>query len=221
MSRANPRFKRTNAPLPAIPGGSHVVLYRILGNLESQLTISTFYWMGANANPTSTQLTTLLTAISAGLFTKYAALCSADWTGRQERLDVVDVNSIAGVLSNANQGVAGTRTAGHEPTEVAQPVIRYTAVKGQHGRGRFSIPGISTADVTGSAIVAGTWNTALGLFNTAMMAAYSDGANSWIAVLASRSSTAPRLANGASALTSAVKSPLLGTIRRRKIGRGK
>jgi hypothetical protein len=49
----------------------------------------------------------------------------------------------------------------------------------------------------------------------------SDGTNNWTPSITQRATTPPKLVVGFSAITSVVMSALLGTIRRRKEGRGK
>ena len=222
MSRAQPRFHRTNPPLPVVGNSQGVVKYSIRGKLDQQLTITTFMFLGPNNAPTGAQLTTLLTNIQAAVFPKYGLCVSSDWGGGNlETLDVVHRNDIGGVVSGANGGATGNRAAGHMPSEVAAQVIRYTTTKGQHGRGRYSLPGIATADVTGSSISAATLLTAIGNLNTALLGNFSDGTNIWVHCIGQRSTISPKLVVNAQPVNRFVIPTLLGTIRRRKVGRGK
>lgn len=220
MSRAVPRFRRNNPSLPAV-GTGNVVVYKIVGTIEGQLTINTFMYQGAVPSPTQAQLTTLLTNISIGMFAKYVACISIDWTCTLESLDVVSATIFNGVKTTANAGLGGSRAAGHEPTEVAAVLIRRTAVKGQHGRGRVSLPAIATADVSLSRISAGAITVALNALGTEMLVSFSDGTNTWNPCVGQRMLASPRLVIGASPLTAVTVDSLLGTVRRRKIGRGK
>jgi len=221
MSRTNPRFRRVNPSLPAVGTTNGVVLYRIWGAIENQLTINTFYYGAAVPSPSPTQLATLLTNISTNIFAKYAACISADWSAMKETLDVVHRNDLNGASSTANAGTFGGRLAGHEPTEVAGVILRRCAVKGQHGRGRMSLPAISLNDVTSSRLANVVLFGLLALLVTAMQNVASDGVNNWTPVMAQRALVSPRLVIGSSPLSSVLFSTLLGTIRRRKIGRGK
>lgn len=222
MSRAQPRFRRTNPPLPVVGNNNGVVLYRIFGQVEGQMTISTFMYSSSNNAPTQAQLTTLLSAIQTAIFPLYGSCISIDWGGNnKETLDVVHRNDISGLISTANGGAFGTRAAGHLPTEVSAQLIRYTAFKGQHGRGRVSIPAIATADVTASSISSGTLITALANLTTALLVARSDGTNNWTHCIGSRIPISPKLVTNFAPVVRYVNKTLLGTIRRRKIGRGK
>lgn len=222
MSKANPRYHRNNPPLPAVGTQNTIVLYRIIGQLEGQMTISTFMFSAGVSSVTTGQLTTLLSAIQTGIFPNYSACLSIDWGGNnKETLDVVNRNDIQGVLSTANGGAFGTRSAGHVPTEVAAVCIRYTPFKGQHGRGRVSLPGLAQADVTNSIISSAVLVSKISALTSSTLAAYSDGTNTWHHCIGQRSTTSPKLVVGFGLVTNYVNKVLLGTIRRRKIGRGK
>lgn len=220
MSRANPRFRRVNAPLPGTIGNA-VVQYRLLGLQENQITICTFNYQGPVPAPTNTQLTALLTSISGNLLSPFLACVSSDWTVDFEELNVVTTNTINGVFSTAHTGTSGSRGTPALNTEMAVVVLRECVVKGQHGRGRVSLPGVAAADVTRSRITAAALTTAINALQTAMLLTASDGANVWTPCMAQRATTSPRLVIGASPLTGVSHDSLLGTVRRRKIGRGK
>jgi len=222
MSRASPRFRRVSPSLPLVGSTNNAVVYKVQGQIEGQMTISTFLYSGQVPSPTQAQLTALLANIHTSLWAAYRSCISVDWATVKERVDVVHRNDISGVDSFASAGSGGTRAAGHLPTEVAIQLIRYSAVKGQHGRGRVSIPGVASADVTGSNISAGTLVTALNALVTQILTSVTDGSgNTYVSAIGQRSTTSPKLIVGVSPVTRIVVPTLLGTIRRRKIGRGK
>jgi hypothetical protein len=222
MSRANPRFHRTNPPLPAVGTTGGVVQYVIQGTIEGQMTLSTFMFNGFVPNPTQTQLTTLLSNISTGVFTKYTAMLSSDWLAVREMLKVVHRADIATVISTAHAASVGGRPAGHEPTEVAGIFLRTSGVKGQHGRGRVSVPAVYTGDVSSSNWTGVALALVQAAFNLALVGVqYSDGTNNWQYCIGQRSNSPPRLIVGAANVVTQTASLLLGTVRRRKIGRGK
>jgi hypothetical protein len=220
VSRANPRFRRVNASLPQTIGQA-VVQYRLLGLQENQVTICTFNYQGPNPSPTATQLASLLTSISGNLLSPFLACVSSDWTVDFEELNVVTTNAINGVFSTTHSGTAGSRGTPALNTEMAIVINRECVVKGQHGRGRVSLPGVAAADVTRSRITAAALTTAVNALQAAMLLTASDGVNVYTPVMAQRATTTPRLVIGASPLTSVTHGSLLGTVRRRKIGRGK
>jgi len=222
MSRASPRFRRVSPPLPLLGPTNGAVVYKIFGTIEGQMTMSSFFYAAAVNNPTTGQLTTLLANIHTSLWAAYRSCISVDWATVKERVDVVHRNDLAGVDSFTVAGSGGTRSAGHLPTEVAIQLIRYSAVKGQHGRGRVSIPGVPTADVTGSNISAGTLVTALNTLVTQILTTVTDGGgNTYTSSICQRATGSPKLVIGSAPIVRMTVPTLLGTIRRRKIGRGK
>lgn len=221
MSRAVPRFRRFNAPLPPIGSSNGVVQYAIVGSIEGQLTVSTFFYEAPVNAPTQTQLQTLLGNLSTAFIAKWLPLMSADWTLTLQKLVVAHRNDLLGATTLVSAGSPGTGGSGHQPTEVAAIVNRTTAVKGQHGRGRLALPGVPLLAVTNSRITQTAYINASATLTTQMTATVSDGANTWTPVIAQRSGTSPRLVIGASPVISASLNLLLGTVRRRKIGRGK
>lgn len=220
MSRANPRFHRFNAALPSVTG-TGVVEYIIQGSIEGQLTISTFFYQAAVPAPTQVQLTNLGNNLNTAFLSKYLALMAGEWTMTRQLVNVVHVNNIQGIIGTGSAGAAGTGGTLHQPTEVAAIVIRRSAVKGQHGRGRLSLPAVPLNAVSGSSINQTAYITNAGTLATQMLATVSDGTNNWTPVIAQRAPTSPRLVIGAAALSAAALNTLLGTVRRRRIGRGK
>lgn len=220
MSRANPRYKRIN-PSGTSVSGLTAVEYLIYGLIEGQLTINVFYYVANSTVLTNTNLVAALTAMSTNTFAKYKACISVDWTCTKEVLNVVSINTQLGVVSTANAGAAGGRTTPHLPTENAIILIKRSTLKGQHGRGRISLPAVAAADVTGSTITVAAELTALGLLATAMASTLTDGVNQYTPAVAQRSTASPKLVTFYSAITSVTVNPVIGTIRRRRLGRGK
>jgi hypothetical protein len=114
----------------------------------------------------------------------------------------------------------GTGTAGHEPTEVAFNINRYTGFKGQCGRGRVLMPAVPTSVVTASKV---TTLTAYTAFANQMLAPIAQGGDTFTPGLYSRDGSHAFPGAGYADLTATLTqaSSLLGTARRRKIGRGK
>lgn len=221
MSRANPRFHRIN-PLPAPVNPTFgVVRYFIQGLHSGQMTINIFDYINSVPAPTQTELTTLLGNISAGVFPAYVAVLSNEWSCVREGLLVVHRNDIQGVFSATNVGILGGTVSAALDTEMAVVGIKYTLIKGQHGRGRISLPAVPSSAVTGSRVTSIPFGTDLIVLGTSMTLARSDGVSNWIPCVSVRSATPPHLAAFASGITRIAWTPLLGTIRRRKIGRGK
>lgn len=218
MSRANPRFRRQNPKLPTPT--SNVYRVRLLGQVEFQLTSNSFYFFDGNpfASTTLTNLQNLSTAIGAAgsLIPKYAAAISADWHLTNYIIDSPTSPTLAAL--NVSQITLGGGPAGHEPTEVAAPFIRYSTVKGQCGRGRFSLPAVPTGWVSASNT---NNNTAYNALAAEVLVNLTGGADTFHPCIFSRNGSRAFPGIGVAALSACTYSTLLGTIRRRKIGRGK
>jgi hypothetical protein len=213
MSRANPRFRRNNPPLPAPP--ANIFQVAALGTVEGQMTVNTFYYWDSGEALTALSESALEAAWVGTYQTPYVACMSSDWALTGYRVSCVTTPTRAPLIASVN--AAGTGPAGHEPTEIAAVVLRRTLFRGQCGRGRFSLPAVPTSWVTNSRI---TTFTAYNAFLTATAANLTSGAHTWIPYLVSHGPRTGR-ALGAAQLVSQQIMSLLGTIRRRKIGRGK
>lgn len=219
MSRANPRFRRSNQRLSTPV--NNVYRVKMVGSIEGQLTINVLYYTDQNgvatANPTHQSNLFAALSLANGVNAKYAACMSSDWTFTQVVIDCPTSPSLAPYLVVG--GTAGTGPSGHEPTEVAFPLIKYTAVKGQCGRGRISFPAVPTTWVTASKVSNTTAHTAFGNIAIAVIAG---GGDTFTPVLYSRNGSRAFPGAGVAPLIGVYSlNSLLGTVRRRKIGRGK
>lgn len=217
MSRKNPRFTRPNNALPAPTG--NVWRVRALGIVENQYTINTF-WFQDELSPgtgTATVAATLLAGIQAAsnLQAKLLAACSIDWNLYQWLIDSPNnpnLNTQATVVSIFAGGPSS-----HEPTTVATVIARYTNFKGQCGRGHVSIPAVPTVWVTASSVTTFTAYNALAI---QMVQQVTNGGHTFTPGLYSKGSKLHQTA-GFAPLASVQARTFLGTVRRRKIGRGK
>jgi hypothetical protein len=217
MSRANPRFRRPNTLLP-VPTGN-VWRARFFATLESQVCMNTFWYMDG-ASPGTGSLTianSLITGlqVTGGLQSKFLAAMSADCV--LTAIEVDSPNNPSLIAALAQPLAVGTGVAGHEPTYVGAVLNRQTAIKGQCGRGHITTIGVPTAWVTSSSLTTTTAHAALA---TQMMAVITQGANTFTPALFSRGTRVSHVA-GCALLTGVFLRLLLGTVRRRKVGRGK
>lgn len=221
MSRASPRYRRNNPSLTPVGAGNGVALVRYFGLIEGQMTINTFMYSAPQPTISNTQMATLLTNVNLAILNQYVACLSADWSVVKQTLDLVHRNDVIGVVATTLAGNPGGRPVNHLPSEVAAVLIRYSGFKGQHGRGRLGLPAIAVGDVTFSKITAAAELAALNTLAGAMLATASDGSNTWTPCVGQRALTSPKLVTNFSSLTRVVVNPILGTVRRRKLGRGK
>lgn len=220
MSRANPRYRRNNPSLAAITGNTCGVV-KVQGLIEGQMTVNTFMYYTPGTGPTAAQAQAFLTSFVANMMPKIRACCSADWTVTQVTFEPADGMTWGQVVDTSLAGQPGTGPAGHEPTTVASVLSRITAYRGQHGRGRLLLPAVPTGWVTSSTITLAGGITALTALGTQMLLTISDGTNTWVPCIGQRAKLSPRFVTYIGGLTTFIVRTLLGTCRRRKIGRGK
>lgn len=220
MSRANPRFRRSNIKLPTPV--NNVYRVRVLGKIENQLTVSSFFYRDARVSQTATTafLTDLGTGFIApgGMLAKYAAACSSDWSVSAIIIDCANLTTLSPLFAAQTGNGGGPAT--HMPTEVSMPLIRRTAVKGQCGRGRISTPAVPLSWVTASVLSNTAAHTALA---TQMLSTITQGGEDYTPCLYSRNGSKFAPGQGVADLIS-VDLPagvLVGTTRRRKLNRGR
>jgi hypothetical protein len=224
MSRATPRFRRINPPLPAATG--YVVQVIMSGIMDGQRWVMDFGFMGIGAVPP--------TGAESAIATSFTALTQPTWqpmTANNVTWDTTKVSCVTSptrnpfVLTTAPLTLFGTGGGvGHIQSTDAPIFSKYTATKGQHGRGRNYIPGLPIAFVA-PAIDANSL-TAAGLVLTTAFAQglrtnpFTDGTNVLDLCVYTRPARGLPVTLAQNVLV-VVPRPLLGTVRRRRVGRGK
>lgn len=221
MSRANPRFHRQNPNLPALT--SNVVQLTIFGSLENQITLNILYYADQTGTVASiANLNSFLGGWTVSNQAPLQAVASSDWSLNQYKAQYVNAVSIIPQYRTTGLPLGGTGPAGHEPTTVAAVISKYSQVKGQSGRGRYYIPGIPTAWVSNSALNV-AFITPFNTYASDLVNQVTGGGITYTPGIFSRRgyNKVTGLGGGFSPLSSAVARTLLGTVRRRRIGRGK
>jgi hypothetical protein len=220
MSRANPRYRRYNAPLPA--NVYNIYELKAYYVIEGQTCINTFYYDDLqpagtfSGAPEAELIAKWLTTVAPSIQNCMTTDCilnrvTAQCLNAPTRIVVNNVGTV---------NLAGLVATPHEPTTVAAVVQRKTAFKGQSGRGRFSLPGLPQSFTTNSSLTT-AGSTAFGTMALATAAAMTTTNNSFAAGLVSRRGKAPSVTYGFGNIFTLTVDPVLGTIRRRKLGRGK
>lgn len=223
MSKAVPRFKRISPPLPALTGA--VYLITVSGTIDTQRWYCNFGYQASSF--------VQVAASESNLNASWITACLAALKACLSNDAIVDTVKVACVSSPTRapfvqQGgglpVAGTGGVSHYPTPVAGIIAKYTATRGQHGRGRNYLPAVPIGFVTPASNadqLNASGQTAYNAFATALDVAIADtgGVTADVCVYT-------RVAKGLSVLNAEdvlqlVVRPLLGTIRRRRVGRGK
>jgi hypothetical protein len=120
-------------------------------------------------------------------------------------------------------GAVGTAGATALPSTVAAVLTRYTGLKGQHGRGRLYMPCVPNTFVTPAVdpnSLNGAAVTAYDALQAAMIVALTDGVTPHRAVVVTRALKPATVPSFAAAISSVVLETTLGTVRRRRKGRG-
>lgn len=229
MSRALRRFHRINPSLPSLTGG---IAMRIqpMGHIDNQIWLMTFDYISfTTGTPNSNAESNLANAWITNCGTAMRGCMAADVAFDTIKVTCLNLNTrqpfFAGSLAGMGNGtVAGT----HIPSEMAMVLSKYTAFKGQHGRGRAYIPGCPSTFVTPGTDanrINATGQTAVNAFGVALLNTVSDGTNTYTIGVTQRTTSGAPTQFGAvlkSAATGGlVIQTLLGTARRRRIGRGK
>jgi hypothetical protein len=220
MSRAVPRFRRQNPPLP--PPAANLFQVQLIGVLEGQLTINNFYYWDSGATLSATSEQDLAVAfIGIGNLTTFLAACSADLVITAIKVQCLTTPTRMPYVDTIAGGV-GAIGGGHEPTTVSCVISRYSGIKGQAGRGRVYMPAVPTVWVTGSAVTAGAGITAYGNVATMMKVTFTSGGSpTYVPMQVSKRNRTANFVLGASPVLNTDFRPLLGNTRRRRIGRGK
>ena len=216
MSRATPRFRRPSAPLPAaVP---NLFQLSILGSIEGQLTVNTYYYADGGAALTQSTEANLWAGWATAFQAHYLGCISSDWQLRNYKVQCLTSParqpSISGIVA-AN----GTGPAGHEPTTVCGVILRRSLVKGAAGRGRVSIPAVPITWVLLSQLNA-TGGTAYQLHAIDIGTAFTVGAITYVPQVVSRKNKLGPVLGASPVIVTQVDS-VLGSCRRRKLGRGK
>lgn len=222
MSRAQPRFRRVNPPLPVT--STAILRLTVFVLVDGQQCLMNFDYQIVSGPIAGTAEADLIVAWRLANEPALQAIISNDAliTGYKCAM-ISQPTRIPAYFVIALGGLLGTGGATHLPTTVAGVVSKYTLIKGQHGRGRNYVPAVPTAFVTPG--------TNADSMNAAGLAAYATFAGLMAAgLLGAGTNFSPCISQrdkGVVAVTKAenvvqtIVRPLLGTVRRRRVGRGK
>jgi len=224
MSRANPRFKRTNPPLPAI-GANNIFLATVRGVADNEEWLVNYAYMGADALTAASEQN-IATAIDTTCRIAITGVLDSSCTYASVKVQCLNVPSRISYTFYTNGGVPRPGVIGstHLPKEMSAIISKYTSTKGQHGRGRNYWPAIPVSfttpatnpnnlNATGLAAYTTLWEN----FNSVDIV---DGAViMYVSVYTHVKGNSP--VTLAQNVATWVVQPILGTTRRRRPGRGK
>jgi len=216
MSRAHPRFSRQNPQLP--PAVANLWEIAVRGMVENQETINTFFYADGGQALTPGIEAAAIAAWVAAFQANYLACISSDFNLTAYKMQCLTTPSRIPVV--VNESAAGTAAAGHLPSNVGVTILRQSGIKGQAGRGRITLPACPVAFANADSLLTVGALVAINPFAGDVHTAFVVGAVTYTPQIVSRhNKLGPPL--GASPCLSSSISDVLGTCRRRKIGRGK
>lgn len=224
MSRANPRFHRINAQLPALAVNAVRATFNYL--IDNQLALWVLDYIGSSLAYSGTGFElAMATSLAGALGTTLRAMLSADCFFTSVKVQSLTTPSrMPGIFTVATANQPGTVAGNHIPSEMSAICYKVTGTKGQHGRGRLMLPGIPSSFLTPGTDcnrLNAAGSAAAQNFDTAVVGTtYADGGNTYAPGLTQRTLHGAATAFGA-LLTGLGTRLLLGTVRRRRIGRGK
>jgi hypothetical protein len=146
MSKAHPRFRRVNPPLPAI-GVNHVYMATFSGTADNDVWHFNISFMGADILGGNSE-SNIAQSIETTLATPLPKIWDIDTNWLSVKVACLDIPTRQPFTRFVNGGAGYPGTDGfvttHLPSSCAAVVSKYTAFKGQHGRGRNYFPAVPT-----------------------------------------------------------------------------
>jgi hypothetical protein len=193
----------------------------VAGQQEGQMTINTFYYADAGAALAANTEITIANGWLTNVGGLYNGAISTDWVMKSIKVQCITSPARIPQFATAVLPASGGGPAIHEPTQIAGIIQRRTGIKGQSGRGRVMIPCVPSGWTVNSTIVLGAAVAAYTALANAIAANMVIGGITYTPGVLSRRPVAGLPAFGFAPLISATPVYLLGTVRRRRIGRGK
>lgn len=223
MSRAAPRFRRPSPSLPAL--GFPAYLVQAQGHGEAGIFLVNFAYIANNVAQTAASEANIAASAAVAWAAAFRGCMNASYS-----LDAIKVTCVTTVTrqpftNNTSAALgAGTIAGNPLPSTVAATIAKSTATKGQHGRGRNYMPGVPQSFITAATDpdrINAVGLVAYNAFVTALLnTALADGATNCNLAIYTRVAAGQPVTKG-QLVTTCVMRSLLGTIRRRRVGRGK
>ncbi len=211
---------------PALPLVTSAIAQVTIGTLTNgQVCLNTFHYLSSvfATPPSLADLTALGNAWDSALDIKFKA-CLSPLTALYSQ-SVADIHY--GVTPTYSvpyaPGTVGTAGATNLPLEMGVTLSRYTNTKGQHGRGRITMPAIPntfTTPATDSNQLNATGLAAYLALCNQLLVPLTAGAITWTHVVATRPAAPSTTTDYAAAVVRYDIRSVLGTARTRKEGRG-
>jgi len=212
---------RNNPNVPLCTGPVIRLTVEMTNPVGQRFQIILDYMAATPIGVTQTVMTAFLTGWQTNCQTALRAVLGADVTITRYMTAEIETGTCPTVVTNVS--FAGTEASDSLPGTVAAVTTKYSAWKGQHGRGRiyyggvpitFTDPTVDPNRLLGAAV------TAYAAVNTALLLAVVAGGVNWNLSITTRPAPpAVLVARGTNVTILTVQQPL-GTVRRRREGRG-
>jgi hypothetical protein len=212
---------RNNAPLPPVPGAAvRNIVQTVHDGQKCENTID--YRTPSSFLPSAADLVAAAAAWITHHSASFLGCLTADTTLFGVLCARLDTLSVPTAFSSG-ASAPGT-VAGHNlPIEMAAVIRKVTGVKGQHGRGRVSLPAVPIGFTTPAADannINGTGVAAYATFAGVLLSGFVVGVIVYAPALLQRPTPPATIYTLGTVLTGFTPDLLLGTVRRRKLGRG-
>lgn len=211
---------RVNALPPPITGDCYRLT--IYSRAQAQVCMNTFEVMGDNfaASPAA-PMANILAAWVLAVETQYLACCTTQTRIFRYNIQCISSNAPASIDSLVNK--PGTTVTDPLPLEMGVILKKTGPLKGQHGRGRVYMPAIPVTFTTPSIepnLLNATGTTAYTALGLDIQAAVTVGGINYTPIVSPRPIAPAVVVTVAAPITSHLPVSLLGTVRRRREGRG-
>lgn len=220
MSRAVPRFHRVSALAPPLTGDA--VRITTVTTSQSQLCMNVFDYEASALNAVNaTNIVAVANAWTAANQAAYFACMTSDTTAVSISVQVPSSVSVAS--ANVPWVGVGTVAGNQYPLEMAAVLSKYSALKGQHGRGRTYMPALPVSFITpviDPNVLNATGIAAYNAFTAGLMGGLVVGGFNLSLAILTRPKKPITIVSQGVLVSRWVTQRLLGTVRRRREGRG-
>lgn len=217
--------RTTQIPTPPAPVAlGNVYCVKIIGSVEEQLTVSTFYYMDDRQAGTAsrTDIQELLTLFDAAgkVFEGFQACVPPTFTTHRLEGHVFNMPTLMNVVLPKNE-MAGGVPGVHLPTQMCATLIKRTLLRGKRGRGRLSMPAVPLGWVVNSSLITQDQYLFLAARMEMPLIGIQTQFTPGLAAVTFPPPDPPIPRYSFVPLDSVTLNPVLGTCRRRKLGVGK
>lgn len=205
-------------PAPALTGW--VGKFILTGELFGQTIQNVFYYAGMLGTEPPISVTAFKTWFDINILPDWQSCVSTDYTFKSWKLVHLTLPTAIPEYVNYAPGVTGGVATDADAPQVAVDIQRKTDLIGRHGRGRIEIAGIAEADTAAGKLTAGSlalFQTLAASLNLVLVVA----GNSYVTMVVYYKKLTPLTFDvRGRPVVNWVVDEVLGTQRRRKVGRG-